>query len=62
MLVRFLKSGPIKAGPALIHGLQGQFADIDGADLDAALSSGMVEPVAEANAVSGEKAAKKTKK
>lgn len=62
MLVRFLKSGPIKAGPALIHGLQGQLADIDGADLEAALSSGMVEPMAQASAVSGEKATKKTKK
>lgn len=45
MLVRFLKSGPVKFGPASIHGLQGQLADMDGDDLAAAVASGVVELV-----------------
>jgi len=45
MLVRFLKSGPVKFGPATIHGLPGQIADMDGDDLTQALEAGMVEAV-----------------
>jgi len=45
MLVRFIKSGPVKFGPASIHGLQGQIADMDGDDLTAALKSGAVEVI-----------------
>ena len=45
MLVRFLKSGPVKFGPATIHGMPGQLADMDGDDLAAAVASGAVEPV-----------------
>lgn len=50
MLVRFLQSGPVKFGPATIHGLQGQLADMNGEDLAAAVASGMVEAVESAPA------------
>lgn len=43
MLVRFLKSGPVKFGPGTIHGFPAQIADMDGDDLQAALASGAVE-------------------
>lgn len=43
MLVRFILSGPVKFGPATIHGLPGQIADMDGEDLKAAIAAGMVE-------------------
>jgi hypothetical protein len=43
MLVRFLKSGPVKAGPGRIHGLPGQLADLSDSDLESALADGAVE-------------------
>lgn len=42
MLVRFIRSGPVKAGPAILHGLPGQIAALDGEDLDAAIAAEMV--------------------
>ena len=45
MLVRFIKSGPVRHGPASIHGLPGQIADLDGDDLQAAIEAGMVEMI-----------------
>lgn len=46
MLVRFIQSGPVKAGPVTLHGLPGQIADLDGADLSAAVEAGVVEVMA----------------
>lgn len=43
MLVRFIKSGPVRFGSASIHGLPGQIADMDGDDLQLAIADGMVE-------------------
>lgn len=45
MLVRFLKSGPVKFGPGTIHGLPGQIADMDGDDLETAIAAGTVEAI-----------------
>lgn len=45
MLVRFLKSGPVKFGPGTIHGFPAQIADMEGDDLTAALESGAVEVI-----------------
>lgn len=45
MLVRFIKGGPVKFGPATIHGLPGQIADMDGDDLETAIAAGMVEAI-----------------
>jgi hypothetical protein len=45
MLVQFVQRGPVQSGPQQIFGLEGQYADLDGADLDAALKSGMVRKV-----------------
>lgn len=45
MLVRFKRAGPVKAGPLSIHGLEGQIAALDGDDLTAALTAGMVEEI-----------------
>jgi hypothetical protein len=45
MLVRFIKGGPVRFGPATIHGLPGHIADMEGDDLKEAVASGMVEPL-----------------
>lgn len=60
MLVRFLKSGPVKAGPVILHGLPGQIADIDGEDLAAAIEAGMVEKAAAEKPAGSGRQAKKT--
>lgn len=45
MLVRFIRSGPVQAGPVSIHGLPGQIADLSGTDLETATKDGMVQAV-----------------
>lgn len=45
MLVRFIKSGPVRFGPGSIHGLPGQIADLEGEDLQVAVEAGMVEMI-----------------
>jgi hypothetical protein len=45
MLVRFIEKGPVRAGPNTIFGFVGQYADLDGDDLEAAVNTNMVEIV-----------------
>ena len=60
MLVRFVRSGPVRFGPATIHGLPGHIADMDGDYLKAALAAEMVELIAAPDSPKG--SAKQRKK